>query len=97
MDVMDAATLNNAIAEVCPVVSTSVGKADDRATWTFEPGEGATQEQIDAGNNIIATIPVEVPPPPPSQEDAALYNHENRIRGLEGRPPLSLEEFRAKS
>jgi dolichyl-phosphate-mannose--protein O-mannosyl transferase len=56
---MDAATLNDAIAEVCPVVSTSVGKADDRATWSFVPGSGATQPQIDAGNNVIATIPIE--------------------------------------
>ena len=56
---MDAGTLNDAIAEVCPVVSTTVGKADDRATWSFMPGEGATQPQIDAGNNVIATIPID--------------------------------------
>lgn len=56
---MDAGTLNDAIAEVCPVVSTSVGKADDRSTWSFEPGAGATQPQIDAGNNVIATIPID--------------------------------------
>jgi hypothetical protein len=61
MDVMDAATLNDAIAEVCPVVSTSVGKKDDRATWTWEPGASATQLQIDAGNNVVATIPVDTP------------------------------------
>jgi hypothetical protein len=56
---MDAAPLNDAIAEVCPVVSTSVGKSDDRATWTWTPGAGATQPQIDAGNNVIATIPID--------------------------------------
>jgi hypothetical protein len=56
---MDAATLNDAIAEVCPVISTSVGKADDRATWSFVPGANATQPQIDAGNNVIATIPID--------------------------------------
>jgi hypothetical protein len=55
---MDAATLNDAIVEVCPVISTSVGKPDDRATWSFTPGAGATQAQIDAGNNVIATIPI---------------------------------------
>ena len=40
---------------------------------------------------------VEPPPPPPpepSVEDEVLYDHENRIRGLEGQPPLSLEDFR---
>jgi hypothetical protein len=56
---MDAATLHGAIAEVCPVVSTSVGKADDRSTWSFIPDTSATQPQIDAGDNVIATIPID--------------------------------------
>lgn len=60
---MDAGTLHNAIAEVCPVVSTSVGDPHGRSTWSFEPGEGATQSEIDAGNNVIATIPMDVVPP----------------------------------
>ena len=57
---MDAATLYDAIAEVSPVISTSVGKSDDRSTWTWVPGTNATQPQIDAGNNVIATIPIEI-------------------------------------
>jgi hypothetical protein len=56
---MDAGTLLEAIAEVSPVASTSVGKADDRATWSWVPGAGATQPQIDAGNNVVATIPID--------------------------------------
>lgn len=56
---MDAATLNGAIAEVCPVTSTAVRVADDRATWSFVPGPGATPAQISAGNNVIATIPID--------------------------------------
>jgi hypothetical protein len=55
---MDAGTLHDAIAEVSPITSCSVGKADDRSTWTWVPGLGATQPQIDAGNNVIATIPI---------------------------------------
>jgi hypothetical protein len=55
---MDAATLYDAIAEVSPVTSTSIGKPDDRSTWTWVPGANATQPQIDAGNNVIATIPI---------------------------------------
>jgi hypothetical protein len=56
---VDAATLNDAIIEAgCPTISTSVGKADDRTTWSFIPGANATQPQIDAGNNVIATIPI---------------------------------------
>lgn len=55
---MDAGTLNDAIAEVSPIAGCSVGKPDDRATWAWTPGAGATQPQVDAGNNVIATIPI---------------------------------------
>ena len=55
---MNAATLHDAIADVCPVDSTSVGNADDRSTWSWVPSAGATQPQIDAGNNVVATIPI---------------------------------------
>lgn len=95
---MDAGTLHNAIAEVCPVDSVSVGKSDDRATWSFDPDKEATPEQIAAGNNVIATIPVDYKPPPaPNRQDEVLYSHENRIRSLEGQPPLSLVEFITKT
>lgn len=56
---MDAGSLHRAIAEVSPVVSTTVGKADDRVTWAWVPGENATQAQIDAGNNVVTTIPID--------------------------------------
>lgn len=56
---MDAGTLHDAIAEVSPVISTAVGNGSDRATWSWVPGANATQSQIDAGNNVIATIAVE--------------------------------------
>lgn len=57
---MDAGTLNDAILQAgCPTQTVRVGKADDRTTWSFVPGVGATQAQIDAGNNVIATIPVD--------------------------------------
>ena len=61
---MDAGTLHKEIAKVCPVTNVTMGKPDDRATWAFNPKEGATQEQIDAGNNVIATIPMEFEPAP---------------------------------
>jgi hypothetical protein len=58
---MDAGTLHDAIAEVSPITSCSVGKADDRSTWTWVPGPGATQPQLDAGDNVITTIPMTTP------------------------------------
>ena len=39
---------------------------------------------------------VEPPPPPPPEpsiEDQVLFDRENRIRAIEGQPPLSLDEF----
>jgi hypothetical protein len=57
---MDAATLQGAIKDAgCPVQATKVIDGNDRATWSFVPGAGATQIQIDAGNNVIATIPID--------------------------------------
>jgi hypothetical protein len=57
---MDAATLSDAINDAgCPTVRVSVGDENDRTTWNFIPAENATQAQIDAGNEVIATIPVE--------------------------------------
>jgi hypothetical protein len=95
---MDAGTLHEAIAEVGPITSCSVGKSDDRSTWTWEPGSGATQAQIDAGNNVVATIPIDYEPPPkPTPQGTVLYEHENRLRVLEGQPPLNLGDFIAKT
>jgi len=39
---------------------------------------------------------VEPPPPepaPPGPEVTVLYDHENRLRAVEGTPPLTLEDF----
>lgn len=65
---MNSATLHAAIAEVCPVVSTTVGKSDDRSTWSFVPGEAATTDQVLAGESVVATIPIEQKPTLTSSE-----------------------------
>jgi hypothetical protein len=57
---MNSATLHDAISEVCPIVSTSVGDSDDRATWSYIPTAQATTEQTAAADNVIATIPAEI-------------------------------------
>jgi hypothetical protein len=56
---MDAVTLHEAIAEVCPIISASVGDENDRATWSYLAGESATTEQIAAADDVVATIPIE--------------------------------------
>ena len=35
-------------------------------------------------------------PPEPTQEQEILFDHENRVRALEGQPPLTLADFTAK-
>jgi hypothetical protein len=93
---MDAVLCTAAIIEAgCPAISASVRDPNLRETWSFTPAAEATQAQIDIGNQIIATIPVE-PPPVPSNEQLVLFDHENRLRSFEGQPPLSLDNFTAK-
>jgi hypothetical protein len=60
---MDAGTLYKAIAEVCPVVSTKCEIANDRGSWSYVAGEGATTAEIAAADNVIVTIPMEPLPP----------------------------------
>jgi hypothetical protein len=35
-------------------------------------------------------------PPTPTQEQEVLFDHENRVRALEGQPPLTMEDFATK-
>src|SRR4249920_3669548 len=57
---MDPGTLSDAINDAgCPHIAVSVGDPNDRATWKFVPTGNATQPQINAGNNVIATIPID--------------------------------------
>ena len=41
-------------------------------------------------------VPPEPVPPTPTAQDQVLYDHENRIRSMEGQPPLTLGEFLRK-
>lgn len=36
------------------------------------------------------------PPPPPAPDVQVLYDHENRLRTIEGQPPLTLGDFLTK-
>lgn len=90
---MDAGTLNKAISAVCPITGVSVGNSTDRATWSYDPTVAATQAEKDAADNVIATIPVDEMTPSIAPEDQVLFDHENRIRALEGTPPLQMSAF----
>ena len=45
------------------------------------------------GNVPDPYVPPEPVPPEPTGEQQVLYDHENRIRTMEGRPPLELGDF----
>ena len=42
-------------------------------------------------------VPPEPVPPEPQPETTVLYDHENRIRAMEGQPPLTLADFITKA
>lgn len=57
------------------------------------------QKWLDAGGVPDPYVPPPDPGPPPpgdTEQNAALYDHENRLRTLEGQPPLSQAEFYAR-
>jgi len=53
----------------------------------------AYQAWLEEGNEPDPYVEPETPPPEPSPEQTVLYDHENRVRALEGQPPLSLADF----
>jgi hypothetical protein len=56
--------------------------------------ENLTTEQNTTLDGVIeAHDPTAVPKPDPAPEDVVLYDHENRLRAIEGVPPLSLGDF----
>ena len=52
---------------------------------------------VEDGGVADPYVPPEPVPPQPSQEQQILYDHENRVRVLEGQPPLTLADFIAKA
>jgi len=54
------------------------------------------QEWLEDGGVPDPYVPPEPVPPDPSTGQTVLYEHENRIRALEGQPPLSLSDFITK-
>ena len=51
------------------------------------------QEWLDAGGVPDPYEPPEPVPPVPTPQQEVLYEHENRIRALEGQAPLTIEDL----
>jgi len=49
------------------------------------------------GNTPDPYVPPPEVPPTPAPETTVLYDHENRLRAIEGEPPLTLVDFITKA
>ena len=56
------------------------------------------QNWLALGNTPDLYVPPDPVPVPPAPEvaDAVLLDHENRLRTIEGKPPLSMADFKAR-
>jgi hypothetical protein len=58
---------------------------------------GFADEQLPVDDPAVVAFLNPLPSPPAaSPESTVLYDHENRLRSLEGQPPLTLADFKAK-
>jgi len=60
----------------------------------FSPGY---IQWLAAGNTPDPYVPPPEVPPTPAPETTVLYDHENRLRAIEGEPPLTLVDFLTKA
>jgi len=86
-----------------PDANGPVIRAVDQASIPNDPANRDWQDYqtwLDQGHLPDPYIPPPEPPPPPptqEQQDTVLYDHENRIRAIEGLPPMTSSEFKAKT
>ena len=54
------------------------------------------QAWLDAGGVPDPYVEPPFVPPPPSVQTEVMFDHENRLRVMEGEPVISIDEFRKK-
>src|SRR3954467_10024613 len=97
MDAISTGALHAAIAAVCPIVGLSLGRLDDRSTWVIDFDPAATAAQRQSAQTVMATFNPAAPDPLDDWSVITLkiaFNHENRIRALEGKAAITLAQFK---
>ena len=74
-------------------------RTEDNASIPADPANrdyAEYQQWLADGGVPDPYVPPEPAPPEPQPETTLLYDHENRLRLLEGVPPLTLQDFFTK-
>ena len=87
-----------------PMETVWVSYADDGVTITgvfaCEQIDGSATVEMPKDDPAVQAFlnppPPEPPPPVEEIQDVVLYDHENRLRSLEGQPPLEWGDFLVK-
>lgn len=95
-----AGDLSVQIASVCPpLVSVKIGTVADKSTWVID-APGATSAQLAAAQSVVNTY--DVAGYLQKEQDVSdvtirllqvQFNHENRIRALEGKAAITRAQF----
>lgn len=81
-----------------PMTGGVVIRTEDGANIPSDPGNRDYAEYlkwVEAGGVPDPYVPPPVVEPVPTDEQQLLYDHENRLRAIEGQPPLTQAEFAA--
>lgn len=76
--------------------SDAVIRTEDQALIPNDPANrdrAEYDEWLDDGGVPDPYVELPPPEPMPDEQNVVLYEHENRIRVLEGQPPLTLSDF----
>jgi chitodextrinase len=96
----NAGRLHDAIVAVCPIIGVTVADPADKATWAAQFDPAATAQQRTAAQNAINSF--DAAAADQADRDAAdltrqlgkvMFNHENRIRALEGKAAVTAAQF----
>ncbi len=98
---LTAESIHRSISAACPIDGVSIGSPMDKATWRIDYSPSATPAQKSAAQGVVAALDVNaavIVDPVDAWDIISLkiaFNHENRIRTLEGKAPITVAQFKA--